>query len=99
MKYVLSMIDKLRDEWYNPPITYHQKRAEFEYDSYKRSAINEIKMYLMSNDSKNPIIAVEEFRHMMDVFACETKDGNSNFMFSVYYDVATDVLDLLCGMN
>ena len=100
MKYVLSVINDLRDEWYKPPSSYyHRKRAEFEQQSYARSAMNEICFYLMEHENENPITAVENFRYMVDAFACETKNGEANFMFSVYYDVASDVLDVLLGMQ
>ena len=100
MKYVLSVIDELRDEWYKPPMRYyHRKRADFEYQSYKRSAMDEIKFYLMEHENEDPVSAVEEFRYMMNRFACETKNGGVNFMFSIYYDVATDILDVLLGMK
>ena len=100
MKYVLSVINELRDEWYKPPSGYYRrKRAEFEQQSYARSAMNEICFYLMEHENENPITAVENFRHMVDCFACETKNEDSNFMFSVYYDVASDVLDVLLGMQ
>ena len=100
MKYVLSVINDLRDEWYEPPSSYyHRKRIEFEQQSYARSAMNEICFYLMEHENENPITAVENFRYMVDAFACETKNGDANFMFSVYYDVASDVLDVLLGMQ
>lgn len=97
---VLSIIDSLREGWYDPPISYYdKKRTDFEYQSYKNSAMNEIKMYLMEHEKENPISAIESFRDQMNSFACKTKNGNSNFMFSIYYDVATDVLDVLLGMK
>ena len=100
MKYVLSVINDLRDKWYKPPSCYyHRKRIEFEQQSYARSAMNEICFYLMEHENENPITAIENFRYMVDCFACETKNGGANFMFSVYYDVASDVLDVLLGMQ
>lgn len=93
---VLFIIDRIRDEWYKPPENYYTlKRSVFEYQSYKRSAINEIKLYLIEHKNENPIDVMEDFRYQMDCFACETKNGNTNFMFSIYYDVATDILDAL----
>lgn len=91
----LSIIDKLEKECYKPPETYAQKRSIFIYQSYKRSAIEEIKKYLKEHKKENPITALEEFRCKMDYYACKTENGNANFMFSVYYDIATDVLDTL----
>lgn len=100
MKYVLSVINVLRDEWYEPPSSYyHGKRIEFEQQSYARSAMDEICFYLMEHENENPITAMENFRHIVDCFACKTKNGEINFMFSVYYDVASDVLDVLLEMQ
>lgn len=95
----LSIIDSLREGWYGPPILYFQKKIEFEYKSYKHSALEEIKRYLIKHNKEDPIKMLEEFRYQMDCFACETKNPTANFMFSVYYDVATDVLDTLLGMS
>lgn len=100
MKYVLSVINDLRGEWCKPLSSYyHRKRIEFEQQSYARSAMDEICFYLMEHENENPITAVENFRRMVDCFACETKNENSKFMFSVYYDVVSDVLDVLLGMQ
>lgn len=99
MKYVLSVINNLRNEWYKPPSSYyHRKRAEFEHQSYARSAMDEIRFYLMEHEKENPITTLEKFRSMVDGFACETKNDGAKFMFSVYYDVASDILDVLLGM-
>lgn len=94
---VLSIVDKIRNDWYDPPRNCRKKRIEFEYQSYKKSALDEIKMYLMENENENPISLMEIFRSRMDDFACRSKSGTANFMFSVYYDVATDVIDVLIG--
>ena len=92
--HILTVIDKMQEEWYKVPTTYYRrKKVDFEYQSYKRSAMDEIKKYLIEHKDEDPIDAMENFRHQMDCFACETKNGNANFMFSIYYDVATDVLD------
>lgn len=98
-KQVLSIIDTLRDGWYEPPYTYNIKKMDFMLKSYSRSAMNEIKLYLMENDQKDPISVLEDFRYMVDHFPCNTEDADANFMFSVYYDVATDVLDTLLTMK
>lgn len=95
----LSIIDSLREGWYDPPMTYLQKRIEFEYKSYQCSALEEIERYLTKHNKEDPIEMLEEFRYQMDCFACETKNPTANFMFSVYYDVATDVMDTLLGMS
>lgn len=99
VKSVLSVIDTLRDGWYDPPHTYKIKKIDFMLKSYSRSAMEEIKLYLMGNDQKDPISVIEDFRYLVDDFACNTENADANFMFSVYYDVATDVLDTLLTMK
>lgn len=96
----LSALDSIRKGWYGSPSNYYGfKKAEFEFISYSRSAIGEIYLYLLKNKNKNPIEVLEEFRGMMDDFACYARNGIANFMFSIYYDVATDVLDTLLNMK
>lgn len=96
MNTALVLINQLRDELYSHPKEYYrQKRAYFEYQSFKSSAIEELMMYLIRHKNKNPIDAIEDFRYQMDCFACKTRNGIANFIFSVYYDVVTDVLDQL----
>lgn len=95
----LSIIDSLREGWYISPMIYFQKKIEFEYKSYQHSALDEIKRYLIRHNKEDPIKILEVFRYQMDDFSCRTKNPTANFMFSVYYDVATDVLDILLGMS
>lgn len=98
MEKALLIIDKLQKESYKAPTTYYnQKIINFEYQSYNYSAINEIRDYLTEHKNEDPIKAIEDFRYQMDCFACESRTGVANFMFSIYYDVATDVLDELLG--
>ncbi len=91
----ISVVDTLEQGWYGPPVYYYIKKSQFIYDSLLRSGMEEIKYYLSEHCDQNPITAIEEFRHQMDVFACRTKSGDASFMFSVYYDVATSVLDVM----
>lgn len=95
----LSIIDSLREGWYESPILYFQRKIEFEYKSYQHSALEEIKRYLIKHNKEDPIKTLEDFRCQVDCFACETKNPTANFMFSVYYDVTTDVLDTLLGTS
>lgn len=97
--YILSVIDTLREGWYDPPTSYQMKKIDFEYASYRRTALDEIKFYLLEEKKEDPIKMIEDFRQMMDDFACQTKNGTANFMFSTYYDTATDVLDVLLSMK
>lgn len=93
--YAISLIDEYRlEEWYDLPRRYEQKFL-LQWESYKRTAIDEIKYYLMEHEDVNPISALEEFRCQMDDNACKSGSSEANFMFSVYYDVASDILDIL----
>lgn len=92
----VKKIDEIRDRWYKPPRNYYKiKNIDFTYQSYKRSAIEEIKIYLSKHPAQNPIDVLEKFRHIVDHFACRTTSGSASFMFSVYYDVTTDIIDAL----
>lgn len=100
MEHILSVVLEIKEEWYKPPSTYFGiKRIEFEHQSYARSAVMELYFYLISHINEDPIKAVEDFRHMADCFACEAKNDKINFMFSIYCDVASDVLDIFLGMQ
>lgn len=104
IQHALSVIQEVKQKWYESPVKYYNcnsalKKVDFEYQSYKRSGINEIILYLLDHTDQKPIDAVEDFRYLMDKFACETKNGGANFMFSIYYDVATDILDVLLSMK
>lgn len=99
-KNVLSILNSLREGCYNSPTIYHaRKKVEFKCQSYQHAAIEEIKLYLLEHKNQDPLSAIEDFRYQVDCFACEAQDGDTNFMFSIYYDVATDILDILLGMK
>lgn len=96
IKRVFSIINHLRGEWYKPPSGYYNiKKPKFKQKSYARSALNEIYLYLIEHENDDPIDTLENFRSMMDNFSCKAKNIEARFMFSVYYDVASDVLDVL----
>lgn len=97
-KQVTSIIDTLRKGWYDGPNNYNCQKKYFMLKSYQKSAIKEIKLYLIKNRKENPIDCIEKFIKIMDSFSCN-KNQNINFMFSVYRDVATDVLDVLLTIN
>lgn len=91
----LFVINEIEKGWHVIPKTYYKNKTEFIFQSYSRSALNEIKLYLMEHKNKDPISLVEDFRYLVDCFACITKNADVNFMFSTYYDMATYVLDIL----
>ncbi len=95
IKMVLSIIDTIRDGFYCPPLDYYIKKDEFIQKSYQMTGLKEIKLYLIRNKNKDPLLAIEDFRKEMDDFSCIKND----IMFSVYYDTATFVLDILLNMT
>lgn len=100
LKYVFSIIMEMEDEWYKPPERYYgRKKISFEEQSYKHSAIEEIKIYLLSHINDDPIECLEGFCHDVDTFAACSKNATANFMFSIYHDVAVDLLDVLVSMG
>lgn len=100
-EYAISVLNTLRQGWYDIPLTHKKKRIDFLYESYQHSAIEEIKYYLLSHDEKDPLESLEKFREMVEEFSCKAYPvGNvASFMFSTYYDVCTDVIDVLLTMN
>lgn len=70
-----------------------KNRAILAQGSYCHWATEEIERYIAQNKGRPIIEVIEEFRHRMDCFACNAKTAEANFMFSVAYDVATDMLD------
>lgn len=98
-KDVLEIIDELFMQDYQPPESYKElDRATFEYQSYKRWALVELRNYICKkclHEDFSIFETVEEFRALMDQYSCESKSGECNFIFAVAYDVATDVLDHL----
>lgn len=94
VKQALQVVDSLRQGWYDPPVFY-QNNIRFMQRSYTHSAILEIERYLKEHEGCNPVDVVEDFRGEVGDYACQAKNEMTCFMFSVYYDVATDVLDVL----
>lgn len=97
-QHILLLIDGLSNNIYSRPKTYEQKKIFFNYQSYENSALQEIKRYIIENDG-DPISIMENFCHLMDDFSCSAKNGEASFMFSIYHDVAINVIDYLCIEN
>lgn len=71
----------------------------FAQASYSRWATEEIIVYILSHVNLTPLEAVEEFRNLMDDYATRDKcDKQNSYIFSVAYDVATDIYDILLTM-
>jgi hypothetical protein len=80
--------------FYKKP-TYRSKKSTFLYNAYAKSGLNELWWYIHSHSGENTIKKVENFRHDVDTFSCIAKNPETSYMFSVYYDVATQALDLM----
>ena len=92
----IVLVDKHIAKHYKKPTRYYgMDRVKFQQQSYAHSAAIELRDYLDKHRTHEPIGLVEEFRYAMDNFACASKTSKQNFMFSVAYDVATDILDML----
>lgn len=71
-----------------------EKRSLFAYQSYYMWALGELRSYLELRKHTKPVYeVVEDFRYLMDCYACEARTPENNFMFSVAYDAVTSVLD------
>lgn len=91
----IKKINKHRKKYYNSPKTFYQKRSKFDYLSYNKWALDEIYLTLRRNTGRNAIKVIEDFRYSMDLAATNAKTDSCNFMFSIAYDAATDILDIL----
>lgn len=88
--------DLLNSAWYRAPSRWGIDVTTFRFLSYKRSGLIELRNYVQNHEEFDDILdAIEEYRWMVDVIACGAKTDNKNFMFSTFYDVATEVLDML----
>lgn len=100
VKYVLFLLKEMEEEWYRPPTNYYnRKKIDFKYQSYGHAAILELKKYIMQNKNASPIIAIDEFRYLMGCYASIASNEEINFMFSVYKEVSSDILEVLQGMQ
>ncbi len=99
MRFVLAQLRNMREKWYKPPKTHKMKKVDFVLTSLKRSAMDEIILFLMRNENDDPVETVELFCRNMDNAACYAKTPDSKLLFSVYYDIGMNVLDLLLGFR
>lgn len=100
-RYAMGQLRNMREKWYKAPRRRKSKLeiTEFDHKSYARSAMNEIERYLMLNQNGDMVDAVDRFRSMVDDLACSAKTPNGKYMYAVYYDVATDVMDMFLTLE
>ena len=93
---VQRIIDDLRIHSHPGPRTWKMKASKFAHESHSNWALCELELYLLKHDGeKNIYDLIEDFRYLMDNYACNAKTPETNFMFSVAYDVTTEVLDAM----
>lgn len=90
--YILSVIQKYAEE--RNCCQQHFSPS----NSYRKWAVNEILRSIRESECVlPPIMIVEDFIHKMDDFSC--KNNKSSFIFSIAYDVAIDVFDILTAIK
>lgn len=87
----IEIIEHILDCYSFP--SYGMRTKEFAQVSYTRWALDELRFRLFQADENTAISIVEKFIAEMDEYACARRD--SYIMFSVAYDIAIHVLDVL----
>lgn len=57
-------------------------------------ALQELRRYLIDRGKYAPQLIIEEFRWLMDQYCCNAKCIDASYMFSIAYDISTEMLDL-----
>lgn len=78
---------------YPRPIDYKVSPAVFSYHSYSSWAKRELDLYILEHYWLSKEEAIESFRKEMDEYCCRAPTQNAKYMFSIAYDVATNILD------
>ena len=84
----------------NQPVTAYPQ-VQFTQSSYSHWAVDEILMYIFVHLNLTPVQAVERFRSKMNYYSTmqDKVDSEANCIFSIAYDVATNILDVLIAME
>lgn len=68
--------------------------------SYRQWAAYEILDLLKQEDEDHLVINdLEDIRKMFDDFACRAAGDDARHMFSIAYDIATEMVDIILGME
>lgn len=95
---VISVIEEYIFDLFEPGGNW--PKYEFRKRSYGRWAAEEILKSIQRCPDISPMQIVEEFVRKTDAFSgIEHDERNDSFIFSVAYDVAKDILDILRAMN
>lgn len=89
---ILNCLKKhIKERYLKPPtIKSYVKRCVFKQQSYQKWAALNFLQYLENSDL-SIIDAIEEYIRVMDIYACNGNTEESRYMFSVAYDVASDL--------
>lgn len=98
----LTFIDELADcNWFEGPKRNHMKQSVFWDLSYKHWAMQELRDFCYRAIERNPnrlhTDIVQDFADLMDQYACQSKKSETSYIFSIAYDMAMFVLDMLLG--
>ena len=92
----IKIVDRLYIDYfkrnYEKPQSFKMK---FKYFSYSRWSLNEIKRWLIESENEDPLEVLYCFSDIMLDYACLSKNGDSNFIFSTACDTAKFVIDEL----
>lgn len=89
----LDFIEEFINGGFYPPPRRYYRNLNFEFEALKRWAIMELRYYVCCHTEMRPIDGVVKFREMMNQFSLKEKTETTKHIFSVAYDVATDILD------
>lgn len=92
----LMEIDKIAEIYYKGPKSYDMPKELFCKLSYEKMAICELKVWIMRNQGiMSPILTIEKFRKTMESNCTNCTDLEKRYIYIIYTDVATNVLDHL----
>lgn len=94
---ILNTLQRNLDDYQKIPPKYQfKKQYLFLQISYERSALEELENYFSAKDvpfEVDPMQELELFINRWNDVSCDSKTEEKRFLFSVYADVATQVLD------
>ena len=100
MERAIKLIDELLESgWYEGPPLVHGlrkiKKDSILGMSYRRTALLELKMFLESCPEHDPVFLIDKYRNSMNDLASSNRPNSFRFIFGVFYEVSTEVLDML----
>ena len=72
---------------------------EFDKNSYMRSAINELELFILEHPEWSVMRSVEEFKGQLANWMCiSTNYNENNFICEIAYETICDISDILGGI-